>query len=164
MLRAAIAFFIIALVAALFGFGGIAEGAADIGQILFGIFVILFLIALRMIFPPPGGVYPSDVDQADSEPLLVPLAVPLIAGPSSLASVMFLMSDDPDRWPTWLAAVLLAWVVSGVVLYCSTALARLLKHRGLIAIERLMGMVLIALAVQMFLSGVGEYFTLPSGG
>ena len=120
--------------------------------------VILFLIALRMIFPAVRGGPVADADEGGAEPFLVPLAVPFIAGPSVLASVLFLMSSEPGRWPEWLAAVVLAWAVSGAVLLSSTDLARLLKRRGLIALERLMGMVLTALAVQMVLTGVKEFF------
>jgi len=120
--------------------------------------VILFLIALRMIFPAPGGSFAADLEEGGEEPLLVPLAVPFVAGPSALASVLFIMSSDPSRWPEWLLAVLLAWGATGAVLLASTDLARILKRRGLVAIERLMGMVLIAIATKMMLSGVGEFF------
>lgn len=122
--------------------------------------VILFLIALRMVFPSPGGVFAADAEDLDGEPVLVPLAVPLVAGPSALASVLFIMSSDPSRWPEWLAAVGLAWGVVGAVLLLSVDLARLLGRRGLTAIERLMGMVLTAIATKMVLTGVGEFFSL----
>jgi len=120
--------------------------------------VILFLIALRMVFPPARGPYPVDVDESSDEPILVPLAIPLLAGPSALASVLFLMSSDPDRWPHWLAAVLIAWAMTATVLLLSSPLARLIKKRGLIAIERLMGMVLTAIAIKMILTGIGDFF------
>lgn len=120
--------------------------------------VILFLIALRMIFPAPGGAFATDAAEADEEPLLVPLAVPFVAGPSALAAVLFIMSSDPTRWPEWLAAVLISWGVTGGVLLASTDLARILKRRGLVAIERLMGMILIAIATKMMLTGIGDFF------
>ena len=120
--------------------------------------VILFLIALRMVFPPARGPDPVDVDERSDEPILVPLAIPLLAGPSALASVLFLMSSDPDRWPHWLAAVLIAWAMTATVLLLSSPLARLIKKRGLIAIERLMGMVLTAIAIKMILTGIGDFF------
>ena len=121
--------------------------------------VVLFLIALRMVFPPPGGAFAADVEDAGDEPLLVPLAIPFIAGPSVLASVLFIVSSDPSRWPIWLAAVLLAWTFTGVVLFFSVSLARLLGRRGLVAIERLMGMVLTAFATQMVLTGLRYFFS-----
>ena len=120
--------------------------------------VILFLIALRMVFPPVRGPYPIDMDESSEEPILVPLAIPLLAGPSALASVLFLMSSDPDRWPDWLAAVLIAWAMTATVLLLSSSLARLIKKRGLIAIERLMGMVLTAIAIKMILTGIAHFF------
>jgi multiple antibiotic resistance protein len=122
--------------------------------------IILFLIALRMVFPPAGGAFAVDAEGAESEPLLVPLAVPFVAGPSALASVLFIMSDNPARWPEWLAAVILAWGVTSLILFFSTDLARLLKRRGLIAIERLMGMVLTAIATKMMLTGIRAFFAL----
>ena len=122
--------------------------------------VILFLIALRMVFPPPGGAYAADVEEGGGEPLVVPLAIPFVAGPSALASVLFIMSSDPTRCPEWLAAVFLAWAVSGVVLLLSVNIERLLGRRALVAIERLMGMVLTAIATTMILTGIGEFLDL----
>jgi len=124
--------------------------------------VILFLIALRMVFPPARGPYPVNVDESSDEPILVPLAIPLLAGPSALASVLFLMSSDPGRWADWLAAVLIAWAMTATVLLLSSPLARLIKKRGLIAIERLMGMVLTAIAIKMILTGIGDFFGMQS--
>jgi len=123
--------------------------------------VILFLIALRMIFPSPGGVFGADAENAEDaagEPLLVPLAVPLIAGPSAMASVLFIMSSNPARWLEWLAALGLAWGATGAVLLLAPNLARLMGQRGLIATERLMGMVLTAIASKMVLTGIAEFF------
>lgn len=122
--------------------------------------VILFLIALRMVFPAAAGSFAADVDGAEDEPLLVPLAIPFVAGPSALAAVLFIMSSDPTRWPEWLAAVVLAWGVTCAVLLLSVDLARILKRRGLVAIERLMGMVLTAIATKMVLTGIGDFFAL----
>ena len=120
--------------------------------------VILFLIALRMVFPSPGGVFATDAEESEGEPLLVPLAVPLIAGPSALASVLFIMGSDPARWPEWLGAVALAWAGAGAVLLLSVDLARIMGRRGLTAVERLMGMVLTAIATKMVLTGIGDFF------
>ena len=122
--------------------------------------IILFLIALKMVFPPPGGAWAADIEEGGDEPFLVPLAVPFIAGPSVLASVLFVMSSDPGRWPEWLAAVLLAWAGTGAILLLAPDLARVLKRCGLVAIERLMGMVLTAIATKMVLDGVGNFFGL----
>jgi multiple antibiotic resistance protein len=123
--------------------------------------VILFLIALRMIFPSPGGVFGADAEDAEdaeTEPILVPLAIPLIAGPSAMASVLFMMSSNPARWLEWLAALGLAWAATGAVLLLAPNLVRLMGNRGLIATERLMGMVLTAIASKMILTGVAEFY------
>jgi len=99
--------------------------------------VILFLIALKMIFPQ------GNQDKAlEEEPFIVPLAIPYVAGPSALATLLLIMNNEPDRWPDWLAALFLAWGLTGVILLCATPLAKILRNRGLIAIERLMGLAL----------------------
>lgn len=112
--------------------------------------IILFLIALRMIFPQHGTV----AEDLDGEPFVVPLAIPFVAGPSAMASVMLLVSEAPARWPEWLAALLLAWGATAAILLLAPRLARALGRRGLVAVERLMGMVLTALAVEMFVRGL----------
>lgn len=126
--------------------------------------IILFIISLRMIFPPVGGAFAADAQEGGDDPIFVPLAVPFLAGPSALASVIFIMNSDPGRWPEWLAAVILAWGITAVVLFFSADLVRLLKRRGLLAIERLMGMVLTAIATNMILSGLSQFFKLPAAG
>ena len=94
----------------------------------------------------------------DGEPFIVPLAIPYVAGPSVLAVEMLLMSNDPANWPTWLLAVTAAWAVTSVVVFFGSQVAERLGPRGLIAIERLMGMILVAIAIQMFLTGADTYF------
>lgn len=116
--------------------------------------IILFLIALRMIFPGVGG---SPGEELEGEPFVVPLAIPFLAGPSAMASVMLIMSSDPQRWPVWLLAVLLAWAASAAILLLGNKLSRFFGPRGLIAIERLMGMVLTAVAVEMFMHGLQAF-------
>ncbi|MCL5282456.1 MAG: NAAT family transporter [Planctomycetes bacterium] len=118
--------------------------------------IILFLIAVRMIFPVPKGVFGEEAEV--EEPFVVPLAVPLIAGPAAMATLMLLMAHDPSNWPQWLAALLLAWSISGIILLSADQLARLLGRRTLTAIERLMGLVLTAVAVQMFIDGIGQAY------
>jgi MarC family membrane protein len=113
--------------------------------------IILFLIALRMIFPGRTGI---GAGTPDGEPFIVPLAIPLVAGPSALATLVLLVQSGPGRQTAWLLALLIAWFVTASILMSSTLLYRLRGKRGLIAVERLMGMVLVALAVQMFLDGL----------
>jgi multiple antibiotic resistance protein len=87
----------------------------------------------------------------------VPLAIPYVAGPSVLATELLLMSREPQRWPTWLAALSLAWAATAVILILGGKVRSYLGPRGMIAIERLMGMILVAIAIQMFLSGTERY-------
>ena len=117
--------------------------------------VILFLIALRMIFPRRGVSAQAEIE---GEPFIVPLAIPYVAGPSVLAVEMLLMSEDPGNWPVWLVAVTAAWAVTSVIVFFGSQVAERLGPRGLIAIERLMGMILVAIAIQMFLTGADTYF------
>lgn len=114
--------------------------------------IVLFLIALRMVFPSDRAT----TDLLGEEPFLVPLAIPLIAGPSTLASLLLLQSSPSSTLRLW-AALTLAWAVTAIILLSSTMLYRLLKERGLIAVERLMGMLLVMLAVQMFINGLAKF-------
>lgn len=116
--------------------------------------VILFLIAVRMVFPSPERPLQEEVD---SEPLIVPLAIPYVAGPSVIAVELLLMSREPHRWPEWLGAVTVAWLGVAVIVSLGARLRHYLGQRGLTALERLMGMVLVAIAVQMFLTGVERF-------
>jgi MarC family membrane protein len=117
--------------------------------------VILFLIALRMVFPLRGR---TAQEELEGEPFIVPLAIPYIAGPSVLAVEVLLMSDEPARWLVWLIAISVAWAGTAVVVFFGSQVAERLGSRGLIAIERLMGMILVAIAIQMFLTGADMYF------
>ncbi|MBD3258136.1 YhgN family NAAT transporter [candidate division GN15 bacterium] len=114
--------------------------------------IILFLIALRMVFPKRD----EDVPDVDGEPFLVPLAVPLVSGPSMLAALLLFSSSGSIDLIQLLAAALIAWGASFAVLVMSTYVAKFLGKRGLVAVERLMGMILVALAVQMFLDGLSS--------
>ena len=117
--------------------------------------IVLFLISIKMIFPPTSGGIMGQFPEG--EPLLVPLAVPLLAGPSTLAMLILLSSNAPEKWMSWLLAVILAWLLTSVVMICSGSLLRLLGEKGLVAVERLMGMVLVTLSVQMLLDGFSDY-------
>jgi MarC family membrane protein len=116
--------------------------------------IVLLLIAIRMIFPTPERSLREDVV---GEPFVVPLAVPYTAGPSVLATELLLVSREPDRWPVWLAALFLAWLASATILYLASDLRKLLGKRGLTALERLTGMLLVVVAVEMMMQGVSQY-------
>lgn len=116
--------------------------------------IVLFLIALRMIFPPEGGMLG---ETPEGEPFVVPLAIPLIAGPSVLAALLLLQQTNPRDTIQLLVAVTIAWAISGVILLASPFFFRVLRQRGLIAMERLMGMLLVMIAVQMLINGVSTF-------
>lgn len=116
--------------------------------------IVLFLIGLRMIFPTAEGVMG---DVPGGEPFIVPLAIPMIAGPSGMAAVMLLGSQQPDRMGDWMLALTLAWGATAVILFCATWLKKWLGMRVLTALERLMGMVIVAISVQMLLDGISSY-------
>ncbi|NDC64495.1 MAG: NAAT family transporter [Planctomycetia bacterium] len=115
--------------------------------------IVLFLIAIRMVFPAAHG---SLVEASEGEPFIVPLAVPYVAGPSALATVLLMTSRDPGRHVEWLLAVSAAWVASAAILLVGARLSHFLGPKGITAVERLMGMLLVAAAVQMFLDGVAR--------
>ena len=116
--------------------------------------IILFLIAIRMVFPRPEGIFG---DAPGTEPFLVPLAIPSIAGPSALATVMLMASRDPAKIGSWAIALTVAMGATTVVLVLADRLQRWLGERVVLAFERLMGLVLTALAVEMLLSGLRSF-------
>jgi len=116
--------------------------------------IVLFLIALRMIFPGQGSLADRPLE---GEPFVVPLAVPLIAGPSALATLLLLQRTVPSSGMTLLLIVSVTWLMSGLILLSSTFLYRVLGERGLIAMERLMGMLLVMVAVQMLMNGFAAF-------
>jgi multiple antibiotic resistance protein len=118
--------------------------------------VVLLLIALRMVFPAHDAPLEELLSE---EPFIVPMAIPYTAGPSAMATVLLLTSREPQRWKEWLVAIILAWLASSVLLFFASGFSRLLGRRGLVAIERLMGMLLVAVAAEMFLSGLKDYLT-----
>jgi multiple antibiotic resistance protein len=130
----------------------VSEGALNISG-----GIILFLIAIKMIFPNHDDV---NRERLTGDPFIVPLAIPFIAGPSTIAAVMLLANQQPTRLFDSLVALTIASVVSGIILLFGNILKKLLGQRGLIAMERLMGMVLTTLAVQMFLTGIELHFHL----
>ncbi len=117
--------------------------------------IILFLISVRMIFTIPEGMFGK---QPSGEPFIVPLAIPLVAGPSAMTMVIVLATRDPARWPVWLLALICAWIATAIILLASNSLSEVLGDRVLQAMERLMGMLLTIIAVEMFLSGLHQFW------
>jgi multiple antibiotic resistance protein len=112
--------------------------------------IILFLISIRMIFPH----HDSNSAPSHLEPFIVPLAVPLIAGPSTMTMVMLLANQAPYDSIKWFLALTIAWLITTIILMFAGFFSRILGESGLIAIERLMGMILTTMAVQMCLNGI----------
>ena len=117
--------------------------------------IMLFMIAIGMVFPKSGVNLGQD---GEDEPFIVPLATPLIAGPSGMAFLLLLASQHPERLTEWMIAVTVACGVSAAVLIAGERLMQLLGARGMRAIERLMGMILTLVAVQMILNGISLYW------
>jgi len=116
--------------------------------------VVLMLVALRMVFPTSEGVFGQT---PGGEPFIVPLAVPALAGPSALATVLLLVSRDPARIPQWVAAIGVVMAISALVLAFSERIMRLLGERVTLAFERLLGLVLAAIAVELMLRGIKTF-------
>ena len=116
--------------------------------------IVLFLIGLKMIFPSPEGMFG---EVPEGEPFIVPMAIPLVAGPSGMAAVMLLAAQEPHRMGDWSLALVLAWGGTAALLFSATYLYKVLGNRVLVAVERLMGMLLVAISVQMLLDGVKTY-------
>lgn len=112
--------------------------------------IILLIIGLRMIFPNADGLMGA---QPDGEPFLVPIAIPMIAGPSVLAMLILMTQSTPGEMKNWFFALIIAWMFTAVILLSAPVLLKILKQRGLTALERLMGMVLVMMAVQMLING-----------
>lgn len=116
--------------------------------------IVLFLIGIRMIFPPPEGLMG---EIPDGEPFIVPMAIPLVAGPSGMAAVILMGSNDPARLGDWSLALVIAWAATAAILFSATYLYKWLGVRVLTALERLMGMLLVAISVQMLMDGVAAF-------
>jgi multiple antibiotic resistance protein len=118
--------------------------------------IVLFLIGIRMVFPPAdgGGIFGKT---GGGEPFIVPMAIPGVAGPSAMAALLLMTNTQPGRTADWVVALLLAWLATSAILLSATYLFRWLGESVLTALERVMGMLLIALSVQMFMDGVASF-------
>lgn len=118
--------------------------------------IILFIIAIKLIFPSAGSITGLG---AGEEPFIVPMAIPMIAGPSVLAALLLLSTQYSDQLLDLSIAVLLAWGATFFILMFNGFFFKILGERGLKAIERLMGLLLIMISTQMFLDGVKSYMS-----
>jgi MarC family membrane protein len=117
--------------------------------------IVLFLIAIRMVFPHPDG--PFGGDTRGGEPLIVPLAIPALAGPSALATVMLLTSQAPGKMLEWVGALTVTMIVCAIALVMAERIQKWLGERVMMAFERLMGLVLVAISVEMMLGGIRTF-------
>ena len=115
--------------------------------------IIFFVISLKMIFPDPDGSDMFATTKGD-EPLVVPIAMPMIAGPAALATLLVLAKTNVHHSGGLFISLLLAWALAAAVLLFSPKLYKILKVKGLTALERLMGMLLLIMSVQMFIDGI----------
>lgn len=120
--------------------------------------IILFLLSLKMIFPSEHEPLASK----DKEPLIVPLAIPLVAGPAVLATIILYSRQSSSAYIT-VTAIVLAWAISTLILLSSTFLNKILGSRGILATERLMGLILTMMSVQMFLEGISQFMQRSNG-
>lgn len=134
--------------------------ALDIAAVKIAGGIVLFLIALRMIFPPAEGLFGGP--SGGGEPFIVPLAVPAVAGPGALGLLLLLREANPGETLTLFGAMSAAWLASAVILAGAGRLQRLLRDEGITALERLMGLVLVAIAVQMFIDALRGIGALPA--
>jgi multiple antibiotic resistance protein len=117
--------------------------------------ILLFMIALKMVFSSSNQEF--DAKEYHEEPLIVPLAIPLIAGPSILAAVMIYAKKEANVMVLF-SAIFIAWLASFIILYYSDILKKILSKNGILALEKLMGLILTLIAVEMFLDGVTRFF------
>jgi multiple antibiotic resistance protein len=114
--------------------------------------IVLFLIALQMVFPTQHSHFG---DNPEGEPFIVPLAIPLVAGPSTLTTVLLFSLQEPGKLGLWAGVVATAWLINAAILgWLADYLSRLLGRRGLLAMEKLMGMILTTISVQMVMTGL----------
>ena len=114
--------------------------------------IILFIIGIRMVFPSRhGGIMGTNFE---GEPLIVPLAIPLIAGPSTMATLLLFVNSDPSKMLEWSIVLFIAWTLTAIILLSAPLFFKIFRRRGLAAVERLMGMILIMISVQMLVTGI----------
>lgn len=112
--------------------------------------VILFLIAIKILFMAPDSLR---ANLPKGEPYVFPIAIPLIAGPGLLATIMLYAHLEPYQ-SVMIVAILLAWAASAAILYFANPIKKYLGPNGLMAAERLVGMVLVLISIQRFLEGI----------
>lgn len=118
--------------------------------------IVLFIMSIKLVFNSLGDEQ-TQINQKDEEPFVVPLAIPLIAGPASLSMLLIMSAGAPSKVISLFVAVLIASFLNGVVLLLSFPLSNILGRRGLIALERLTGLLMVLISVNMMMGGISEF-------
>lgn len=118
--------------------------------------IVLFIMSIKLVFNSSMDEQ-AQINQKDEEPFLVPLAIPLIAGPASLSMLMILSAGDPKKVWSLFIAVLIASVLNGIILLLSFPISNILGKRGIIALERLTGLIMVLISVNMMMGGISEF-------
>ena len=124
--------------------------------------IILFLLALKMIFPTAKDSDEYNLKKIE-DPFIVPLAIPLIAGPAVLASVMLFSRQEKNSF-VMVLAIFLAWLASLIILILAPIFSKWLGKKGIIAIERLMGLILVFMSIEMFMNGIQKFIIMHNNG
>ncbi len=113
--------------------------------------VILFLISLKMIFKSSAEIFE---DRYRGNPLLVPIAVPALAGPSAMTTVMILRTQQQVPLEILLAALVMVFAVAWIIFLLGRGINAYLGPRGISALEKFMGLLLNLVAVNMMMQGI----------
>lgn len=118
--------------------------------------IVLFIMSIKLVFNSLGDEQ-TQVNQKDEEPFVVPLAIPLIAGPASLSMLLILSAGAPSKIGYLFIAVLIASILNGAILLLSFPISNILGRRGLIALERLTGLIMVLISVNMMMGGISDF-------
>lgn len=125
--------------------------------------ILLFLISMRMIFPPtaPGNLKQSVFGELpEGDPFLFPLAIPSLAGPSAITTVILISNQNPSMINIWIFSIILSCTLALLILLSSNFIFKHAGKKGIFALEKLMGMALTAISIEMFLKGIKEYLSI----
>lgn len=112
--------------------------------------IIFFLFAISLLFP---GSSMMSMKNLSEEPFMVPIATPLIVGPSSTATVILFSHDPAMTWVSSLAAVIIAWIATAIIVLSGPLLLARVGKLGMMVAERMIGMICALIAVKMVLKG-----------
>ena len=118
--------------------------------------IVLFIMSIKLVFNSLEDEQ-AHINQRDEEPFVVPLAIPLIAGPASLSMLLILSAGAPSKVAYLFIAVLAASFLNGLVLLLSFPISNILGRRGLIAVERLTGLLMVLISVNMIMGGISDF-------